>query len=134
MRIYVEGMFIRILEAVIELQIKALQDIRSYIMLLYLEHVHVIVYKYKLDMTTILSPMNTISYEIYHSVSTVTSLYMLLLCRASTPVFELVRQKYQTKWLVRTPLCMCMYVCTYVGAWCIHYMLMSSASQGLCAV
>ena len=66
MRIYVEGMFIRILEAVIELQIKALQDIRSYIMLLYLEHVHVIVYKYKLDMSTILSPMNTISSQCEH--------------------------------------------------------------------
>ena len=35
-------------------------------MLLYLEHVHVIVYKYKLDMTTILSPMNTISSQCEH--------------------------------------------------------------------
>ena len=43
-------MSVRTLEAVTELQIKTLQDIRSYIMLLYLEHVHVVVYKYKLDM------------------------------------------------------------------------------------
>ena len=61
-----EGMFVRTLEAVTELQIKRLQYICSYIMLLYLEHVHVIVYKYKLDMTTILSPMNTISSQCAH--------------------------------------------------------------------
>ena len=65
-RVYVEGMFIRTFEAVTELQIKALQDVRSYIMLLYLEHVHIIVCKYKLDMTTILSPMNTISSQCEH--------------------------------------------------------------------
>ena len=103
--------FVRTLEAVIELQIKTLQDSCSYIMLLYLEHVRVIVYKYKLGMTAIYP----VTHE--HNLNTVWApWHPFTLCSCSGRphlcLIWYVRSIRESGWCVVHCVCVCTYAHT----------------------